>query len=132
MRAIDRRSFLALGLGAAAWSCTRGKKKASSGDQAISIVVTAQTGMAAGDTRNGIAVFRGQTPFVPNSLAVRLVPPNGQPFEVTTQREHIEFGSGGSEPATQVNCCVVPSSNTATTIPAPPTQIASNGIGLGV
>jgi hypothetical protein len=106
MRAIDRRAFLSrglvLGLGAAAWSCTRGKKPASSGDTAISIVVTAQAGLAAGDTRNAIAVFRGQTPFVPRSLRVGLVPPNGQPFEVTTQREHIEFGSGGSEPATQV------------------------------
>ena len=54
MHAINRRAFLALGLGAAAWSCARPKKKASPGDTQISIAVTAQVGMAAGDTRNGI------------------------------------------------------------------------------
>ena len=105
MRAIDRREFLgrglALGLGAVAWSCSKGAKKpAAAGD--ISVVVTAQTGLAAGDTRNAISVFRGQNPFAPKSLAARLVPPNGQPFEITLQHEKISFGGGGSEPATAV------------------------------
>src|SRR5438270_1360754 len=102
MHAINRRAFLALGLGAAAWSCARPKKKASPGDSQISIAVTAQVGMAAGDTRNGISVFRGQTPIAPKSLAARLVPPNGQPFEVTLQHEKVSFGSGGNQPATAV------------------------------
>jgi len=102
MRAIDRRTFLALGVGAVAWSCSRGKKQSSPGSKAISIEVTAQQGLASGDTRNAIAVFRGQTPIVPKQLQARLVPPNGRPFDVTTQHEHISFGSGGSEPATQV------------------------------
>jgi hypothetical protein len=106
MRAIDRRTFFArgaaLGLGAAAWACSHGGKKSSPGDNAISVEVTAQVGLAAGDTRNAVAVFRGQNPIVPKSLRTRLVPPNGQPFEVTTQHERVSFGSGGSEPSTQV------------------------------
>ena len=103
MRAIDRRSFLALGVGAAAWSCSRGKKPASSAAAGeISVVVTAQAGLAAGDTRNAIAIFRGQKPITPRSVRARLVPPNGEPFEVTVQREHIGFGSGGDQPDTDV------------------------------
>src|SRR5215467_11254475 len=106
MHEIDRRAFLsrglALGLGAAAWSCSRGAKKKSSGAGDLSVVVTAQTGLALGDTRNAISVFRGQNPFAPGSLAARLVPPNGQPFEVTLQHEKISFGGGGNEPATAV------------------------------
>jgi hypothetical protein len=106
MSAIDRRTFLArgaaLGLGATAWACSKGKKRTSPGESQISVVVTAQTGLAAGDTRNGVAVFRGQTPYAPKQIAARLVPPNGQPFEVTLQHEKVSFGSGGSEPATAV------------------------------
>jgi hypothetical protein len=106
MSAIDRRTFLsrgaAVGLGAAAWACSKGSKNASPGASAISVTVTAQTGLAAGDTRNGIAVFRGQTPYAPKHLAARLVPPNGQPFAITLQHEKVSFGSGGSEPATAV------------------------------
>jgi hypothetical protein len=106
MPAMNRRAFLsrgiALGVGAAAWSCSKGKKSSSPGESQVSVAVTAQVGLAAGDTRNGISVFRGQTPYVPKRLAARLVPPNGQPFEVTLQREKVLFGSGGSEPATAV------------------------------
>jgi hypothetical protein len=105
MPAIDRRTFLArglaLGLGAAAWSCSRGKKS-SPGSNAISVVVTAQVGLAAGDTRNGVAVFRGQNPIAPKSISLRLVPPNGAAFDVAPRHERVSFGSGGSEPATQV------------------------------
>jgi hypothetical protein len=96
MRAISRRSFLALGVGAVAWSCTRGKK-GTSGENALSIFPTAQVGLASGDTRNGFAVFRGQKLFVPKKTRARLVPPNGQPFEVPVQRERIVFGSGGAQ-----------------------------------
>jgi hypothetical protein len=107
MRAIDRRAFLsrglALGLGAAAWSCTRGtKKKATSGSDAVSMVVTSELGLASGDTRQALVVFRGQEPIVPKKLQARLVPPNGQPVEVTLQHEHISFGDGGNAPSTQV------------------------------
>jgi hypothetical protein len=101
MRPIDRRTFLALGLGAVVWSCSRGKPK-STGGEALSIVATAQTGLAKGDTRNGIAVFRGQTPIVPKDLKVQLLGPSGSPFGVDVRREHIKFGAGGSEPTTAV------------------------------
>jgi hypothetical protein len=105
MRAIDRRSFLALGVGAAAWSCSRGKKEAASPDGGggdISVVVTAQVGLAQGDTRNALTVFRGQKPIKPKSVRARLVPPNGDPFEVTLQHEDVGFGSGGDQPNTDV------------------------------
>ena len=103
MRAIDRRSFLALGLGAAAWSCARDNRPAASpptGD--ISVVVTAQVGLAAGDSRNAIAIFRGQKPFAPKNLRARLVPPKGEPVEVMLRREKIGFGQGGDKPDTEV------------------------------
>src|SRR5260370_40513339 len=64
VRPIDRRTFLALGLGAVAWSCARGKGQ-NSGRNAISIVATAQMGLARGDTRNGLAGGRGQCPVIP-------------------------------------------------------------------
>lgn len=103
MRAINRRSFLALGVGAAAWSCSRGSKPAATqaaGD--ISVIVTAQTGLAQGDSRNAISTFRGQKPFAPKDIQARLVPPNGEPFEVTLQHEKVAFGSGGEQPDTEV------------------------------
>lgn len=98
MRPIDRRTFLALGVGAVAWACSRGSDEpALPGDEAISLIATGLQGLAVGDTRNAVAVLRGQKPFAPEDLAVRLVPPNGEPFRVEVDRERIRFGRGGEE-----------------------------------
>jgi hypothetical protein len=95
---IDRRSFLALGLGAIAWACGRGGNGDdgdSPGDRAISIVATAQQGMAVGDTRQAFAVFRGQRPIAVEGLRVQLAPPGGDPFDVEPQHVRTARGPGG-------------------------------------
>jgi hypothetical protein len=97
---IDRRSFLALGVGAVAWACSRGGKDdavdtADPGADKYSVVATAVQGLAIGDTRQGLAVFRGQNPVAVRGLRVRLVPPGGEPFAVEAQHVQIKRGPGG-------------------------------------
>lgn len=97
MRRIDRRTFLALGAGAVAWACSRGSDDgaADGGEAALSIVATAQQGLALGDSRNAVAFFRGNRPFSPKAISVRLVPPSGEAFDVEVDSERIRFGIGG-------------------------------------
>ncbi len=95
---INRRSFLALGVGAVAWACGRGssdKPQAQPGDGDYSLVSTARQGLAIGDTRQGLAVFRGQRPVAVDGLQVNLTAPGGKPFDVEAQHVKIEFGPGG-------------------------------------
>jgi hypothetical protein len=108
---MNRRAFLmrgaGLGLGAVAWACARGgdgngdganrtAAPASSGASALNVIAGAGA-MAIGDTRLPIVVLRGQRPFAPKDLNVRLVPPGGEPFEVEAQHEEIVRGLGGVE-----------------------------------
>ncbi len=100
MRSIDRRAFLALGVGAVAWACSRdGDEEAASangGAAALSIAVTGLQ-LAVGDTRNAFAVIRGQKPYVPDSLDVRLIEPGREPRKIEVNRQSIRFGLGGKE-----------------------------------
>lgn len=99
-RPIDRRAFLALGLGAAAWACGRGKKPTSDGapgSGAISLIATAQQGLVIGDTRQGILILRGQTPIAPRKVDLRLTPPGGdRSFHVEAELVSVGRGLGGS------------------------------------
>jgi hypothetical protein len=101
---MDRRSFLALGFGAAAWACARGNgngsPSAAPGDGAYSVVSTAKQGLAIGDTRQAFAVFKGSRPTAVENLRVALrTGPSGEPFEVTAQHVKTERGLGGETPA---------------------------------
>ena len=103
MRPIGRRSFLALGVGAVAWACSRGGEDAEEngdGDPAgaISIVATGVQ-LAVGDSRQAFAVLRGQRPVVPGELSVRLTPPGGKALSVEAKRQRIKFGRGGEDDA---------------------------------
>lgn len=102
VRQIDRRTFLALGAGAVAWACSRGSGDGSAGDGsadggegALSVVATAQQGLALGDSRNAVAFFKGNRPYTPKELRVRLTPPNADAFGVKVDKERIRFGIGG-------------------------------------
>lgn len=97
---IDRRSFLALGFGAVAWACARGGSNGdgSPGDDAVSIVATAQQGLAVGDTRQAFAVFRGRRPIAVDGLRVRLEPPGREPFDVEAEHVRTARGAGGDAP----------------------------------
>lgn len=96
MRAINRRTFLALGVGAAAWACARKTKDEPSAAAALSLIPTGQVGLAVGDSRQGFALLRGQRPFAPEDVAVRLKPPTGSAEHVRATKEQIRFGQGGS------------------------------------
>lgn len=101
MRSIDRRAFLALGVGAVAWACSRGGDNESndnSGAAAVSVAVTSLQ-LAVGDSRNAFAVLRGQKPYVPGDLEVRLVEPGRASRKIKVARQSIRFGSGGKEEA---------------------------------
>jgi hypothetical protein len=102
MSDLSRRSFLALGVGAAAWACSRKSSEedgtSAQGARAISLVPTALQ-LAVGDSRNAIAVFRGQRPIVPKSMDVQLRAPKGKPFDVRLAREQIVRGPGGGDHA---------------------------------
>ena len=102
MRSLDRRTFLALGVGAAAWACARGtdtrddtERRDISSDP-ISVVTTALA-LAPGDTRQAFAVFRGQRPSTPDDLEVRLIPPEGRSRAVEVRREEVLRGPGGGD-----------------------------------
>jgi hypothetical protein len=99
MRDLSRRSFLAMGVGAVAWACSRKTTHDGASQQgatAISLVPTALQ-LAVGDSRNGVAVFRGARPIVPKSMSAQLRPPKGKPFALTLARERIERGPGGND-----------------------------------
>lgn len=98
MRSIDRRAFLALGVGAVAWACARGEDKESDtgGEGALSVAVTGLQ-LAVGDSRNAFAVLRGQKPYVPDDLEVQLVEPGREPRNIKVTRQSIRFGLGGKE-----------------------------------
>jgi hypothetical protein len=106
---IGRRGFLALGVGALAWACSRDKSpeaeqlgpEAPDPAKAISIVPIA-TGLAPGDSRQGFAIFRGQRPIVPNGVKAKLVRPDDKKFSVSTERERISRGIGGRSEPTDV------------------------------
>lgn len=101
MRPIGRRAFLGLGVGAVAWACSRGGEDAAQDDGnagagALSVAITGiQLGV--GDSRQGFATLRGQKPFVPDDLDVRLVAPGGRSRKIDVERQKIKFGRGGSE-----------------------------------
>lgn len=105
MRGIDRRSFLALSVGAVAWACSRGgddeEAEPTGVAGAISIVATGLQ-LAVGDSRQGFAVLRGQEPYVPDEMRVRLVPPAGRSLSVDPQRQRITFGMGGEATGAEV------------------------------
>src|SRR5688572_19159905 len=96
-RILDRRAFLALGVGALAWACARGNRNEAepteeptdaagppvpSGTGPVSIIVTAPQGLALSDTRQGFAILRGQKPIAPKDVKVRISSPGGDPFDV--------------------------------------------------
>lgn len=105
MPGIDRRSFLALGVGAVAWACSRGdndgEAEPTGAAGAISIAATGLQ-LAVGDSRQGFAVIRGQEPYVPDELRVRLTSPAGKALAVNPQRQRITFGLGGSDEGAEV------------------------------
>lgn len=107
MRAIDRRSFLALGVGAVAWACARGDPEDASQEQpgggagAVSVVVTGLQ-LAEGDSRQGFAVIRGQKPYVPDRMRVSLTAPGKEPVRVDTERQRVTLGQGGDEDGAEV------------------------------
>ena len=104
MTQLERRAFLALGVGALAWACGRssddpdaiGPTPAGPGDEAISIQTTGPQ-VAVGDTRQAVAILRGQKPIAPKNVEIRLTPPNGRPFDVGSSKQQIRFGVGGDE-----------------------------------
>lgn len=117
MPSIDRRGFLALGLGALAWACSRGVDSDDTADQlgpeapdpsqAISVVATSLI-VARGDSRQGFAVFRGQRPFVPDGVKAKIVTPDDEKIDVSTDRHRISRGIGGrSEPTDVTDIFVV-------------------------
>lgn len=64
----------------------------------ISVVATGVQ-LAIGDRRQAVAFLRGQRPFVPDDVALRLTPPGGKAFEVEASKQRITFGLGGEEDA---------------------------------
>ena len=113
-RILDRRAFLALGVGALAWACARGGNEAEpeaspteptdeagppapSGAGAVSIIATAPQGLALGDTRQGFAILRGQKPIAPKDVKVRLSGAGGEPFEVEVDKQEVLLGPGGDD-----------------------------------
>ena len=93
MRDLSRRSFLAFGVGAVAWACSRKSNEdgaSQQGASAISLVPTALQ-LAVGDSRNAVAVFRGARPIVPKSMSAQLRPPKGMPFDIKLARERIAW-----------------------------------------
>lgn len=102
MRPIDRRSFLALGVGAVAWACSRGgeeaEEKPSDPAGAISVVATGVQ-LSVGDSRQAFAVLRGQRPYVPDDLSVDLTAPGGKETRVEVEPQRIKFGRGGEDDA---------------------------------
>jgi hypothetical protein len=98
---INRRTFLALGLGAVAWACGRGKtpgaEPSGPGDVAISILPTAPQGLVVGDSRQAFAIIRGQKPISPKNVRARLVPPGGEPINTEVTHTQIERGPGGGD-----------------------------------
>ena len=105
MRGIDRRSFLALGVGAVAWACSRGgddgEAEPTGAAGAISIAATGLQ-LAVGDSRQGFAVIRGQKPYVPDEMRVRLTSPDGKALAVDAERQRITFGLGGEDEGAEV------------------------------
>ena len=106
-RPIDRRAFLTgalgLGVGAVAWACARGgeddpaaETPSTNGANAISIIATAQ-GLALGDTRQAIAILRGQKPIAPSTVKVTLTPAGGEAFAVDAYRQEVLLGPGGDD-----------------------------------
>lgn len=104
MPRIDRRHFLALGMGAVAWACARGDDDEAVPTGAAAAVSVVATGiqLAVGDSRQGFAVIRGQTPYVPDDLRVRLTPPSGSASRVDVTRQRITFGLGGEDAGAEV------------------------------
>jgi hypothetical protein len=111
MPQIDRRGFLALGLGALAWACSRGGDSDDAGEpigpeapdpsEAISVVATSVI-LARGDSRQAFAVFRGERPFVPDGLEAQLVKPDDSKIDVEVDRQQISRGIGGRSEPTDV------------------------------
>ncbi len=105
MRGIDRRSFLALGVGAVAWACSRGGEEddaqPTGAAGAISIVATGLQ-LAVGDSRQGFAVIRDQEPYVPDEMRVRLTPPGRKALAVDVEQQRITFGYGGEAEGAEV------------------------------
>lgn len=108
MAGIDRRHFLrsglGLGVGAVAWACSRGGDRQAEPSGAADAISTQVTGLqlAVGDSRQGIAVLRGQDPIVPDELSVRLTPPRGRASRVDVLRQRITFGFGGEDEGAEV------------------------------
>ena len=93
MRPIDRRAFLGLSAGALAWACSRPAEEEEAGD--FSLVATGLEGLAVGDSRNAIAVFKGDKPYRPRELEARLVSATGRARPLELSRQRITFGRGG-------------------------------------
>lgn len=99
---IDRRSFLALGIGALAWACARPEEEGASptptggGSQALSVIAGGGI-MALGDSRLPVVLLRGQRPVAPRDIEIRLVSPGGERVEVEPSRQRITRGLGGHE-----------------------------------
>ena len=93
---IDRRHFLALGVGAAAWACGKAAPKKTAKSGKYSIVVTGQPGLAVGDTRQAFAVFdEDQIPIKATGVEARLLGPDGKQIAVHAKKTSIERGPGG-------------------------------------
>jgi len=111
MPKIDRRGFLALGLGALAWACSRGGESDDAGEplgpeapdpaRAISVIATSPL-ITIGDSRQAFAILRGQRPIVPDEVETMLVSPDGKKVDVPVDRQRITFGIGGRTEPTDV------------------------------
>ncbi|MEX2395083.1 MAG: hypothetical protein WD826_11455 [Actinomycetota bacterium] len=100
--AIQRRSFLALGVGALAWACARGGDDPEGTDTdggavpgAISIIMTAPQGLVPGDTRQAFAILGGQKPIAPDDVRAKLTSPGADPFDIEVTKQEIVLGPGG-------------------------------------
>jgi hypothetical protein len=103
---IDRRAFLALGVGAVAWACSRGgdDDPEASGSPSASASATATGGiqvlagariLSMGDTRQAFVILEDNKPIKPKDLVVKLSGPGIEPFELEAQHQEIARGLGG-------------------------------------
>jgi hypothetical protein len=107
---IDRRAFLALGVGAAAWACGRDRSApATPTPGALSLTTTAppEGALGVGDRRIGFALFEGQEPVAPSGVRARLLLQGGDPVPVSPKIVEVGFGEGGSSRSTVEKIFVV-------------------------
>ncbi len=106
-RGINRRAFLALGVGAVAWACSRGGDEDPTASPAASPGASAAAGgfqvfagariLGIGDTRQVFYVLKDNKPQKIDGLRVQLSGPGIEPFEVEASHQQIAKGLGGED-----------------------------------